>query len=99
MATIITFSCRCGAALKAKAETAGKRTKCPQCNAVLTIPGGGAAPKPAAPPLPEDPFALDLDWSSIEADSKAAATAADAPPAGSGAVSITPDMAPAPSVV
>lgn len=42
----IVFHCKCGRPLKASPEAAGKKTKCPGCNAVLTIPG---TPAPAAP--------------------------------------------------
>ena len=43
----IVFSCTCGRPLRAKEETAGKKTKCPHCGAVLTIPTS-AAKAPAA---------------------------------------------------
>ena len=33
----ISFTCACGKALKARDEHAGKKTKCPQCGAVLAI--------------------------------------------------------------
>jgi hypothetical protein len=36
----IIFQCACGNPLKAREELAGKRTKCPKCGAMLTIPGG-----------------------------------------------------------
>lgn len=37
----ISFTCTCGKTLRARDETAGKRAKCPQCGAVLTIPAPG----------------------------------------------------------
>jgi hypothetical protein len=58
----ITFQCSCGKNLAAKDEYAGKRMRCPACQAILTIPSAAAAPteavKPAGakraspPPLP-----------------------------------------------
>lgn len=51
---MIAFSCtNCGRTLRANPEMAGKRTKCPGCATILTIPAAEAAasaPKPAAPP-------------------------------------------------
>src|SRR5205823_377241 len=47
-ASTIRFSCdECGKAIQTKPEFAGKKTKCPGCGAVLTIPkdGGSAAPE------------------------------------------------------
>jgi hypothetical protein len=47
----IAFTCTCGKPLRAKDDAAGKRTKCPYCNAVVAIPeavgaaiGGGSLP-------------------------------------------------------
>jgi hypothetical protein len=37
----IRFACDCGKQMQAKSEHAGKKTKCPDCGAVLTIPGAG----------------------------------------------------------
>jgi RsiW-degrading membrane proteinase PrsW (M82 family) len=34
----IAFTCECGKALRARDELAGKKTKCPQCGAILAIP-------------------------------------------------------------
>lgn len=34
----ISFACGCGKALRAGDELAGKRTKCPECGSILTIP-------------------------------------------------------------
>jgi len=34
----IAFSCACGKAMKAKADYAGRKVKCPQCGNVTTIP-------------------------------------------------------------
>ncbi len=44
----IKVACQCGKQFAAKDELAGKRVKCPQCSAVLTIPqatSGAAAPR------------------------------------------------------
>ncbi len=62
----IVFHCKCGQLLRAQPDAAGKRTRCPGCSQVLTIP---AASKPAAPaPQAEepDPFMTELDWSALE---------------------------------
>ena len=41
----------CGATFQAKDELAGRRGKCPQCKAAITVPqAGAAAPAPAAAP-------------------------------------------------
>jgi hypothetical protein len=55
----ITFNCACGKTLRVADEHAGKRVKCPACNAIGTVPGGPEpepvfevvenAPKPAKP--------------------------------------------------
>src|SRR3954447_22277098 len=61
----ISFTCACGKALKARDEHAGKKTKCPQCGAILAIPSpdllpdfddgsGYALDEPAPPPRPTD---------------------------------------------
>ena len=65
----IVFHCECGRPLRASPEAAGKKTKCPGCGHMLTIPGGPAKPAVAATTkaaIEEDPFAPTLDWSSIE---------------------------------
>lgn len=61
----ITFNCACGKTLRVADEHAGKRVKCPVCNAIGVVPGGAEpepefevvenAPKPvaAAPPPPK----------------------------------------------
>jgi RsiW-degrading membrane proteinase PrsW (M82 family) len=38
MSMAITFDCDCGRSLRAKDELAGKKTRCPGCGAILTIP-------------------------------------------------------------
>ena len=49
----IAFSCECGRNLRAGPNLAGKKTKCPGCGAVLTIPAASeeaaSAPPPPAP--------------------------------------------------
>src|SRR5262245_42909091 len=55
----ITFNCGCGKTLRVADEHAGKRVKCPACNAIGIVPGGPEpepvfevvenAPKPAKP--------------------------------------------------
>ena len=66
----IVFHCACGRALRAGAEASGKKTKCPGCGSMLTIPNAALkaeAPSPAGPPAEDDPFAPALDWSTVEA--------------------------------
>jgi hypothetical protein len=46
---MIQVTCACGKELRAKAEHAGKRAKCPRCGQVLVIPQ-----RPAAAPSAED---------------------------------------------
>ena len=43
----ISFSCDCGKTLLAHEKYAGKRTKCPECGAILRIPDPAAPPEPA----------------------------------------------------
>ena len=38
----IAFHCGCGKLLRAREELAGKKARCPQCSAVVTIPGSAA---------------------------------------------------------
>ncbi len=50
----ITFSCTgCGRTLKVADELAGRKAKCPQCQAILYIPAGPAAAVTPAPAAPE----------------------------------------------
>lgn len=60
----ISVSCPCGKKLSVKDELAGKRGKCPQCNALLTIP---------QPPKPAELAPLDLPSLSDEFDQPAPA--------------------------
>lgn len=61
----ITFHCKCGRPLRAQPDAAGKKTRCPGCNQVLTIPGAEAKPAPVAAAHEGDPFAPELDWSTL----------------------------------
>ena len=45
----ITFNCPCGKALRVADEHAGRRVKCPACQAVGTVPAPEPEPAPAAP--------------------------------------------------
>ena len=83
---VIVFHCKCGQLLRAQPDAAGKRTRCPGCNQVLTIP---ADSKPAssvaapAPPAEEpDPFMTELDWSALESKTAAAADDSQSPSSG-----------------
>jgi hypothetical protein len=49
----IAFKCSCGRGLRANPEMAGKKTKCPGCGSILTIPAASAAAAPAAPAAPK----------------------------------------------
>ena len=70
----IQFSCKCGRLLRATAEAAGKKTRCPGCNQVLTIPAEAGKPAAVAATAPEaDPFAPELDWSSLASPAPEAA--------------------------
>ncbi len=73
----ISFHCTCGKSLMSKEEMAGRKTKCPACGAILTIPGtlvkaaAGAATKSGSsqPVVPHNPDALvveGLEWSGTE---------------------------------
>ncbi len=52
----IAFTCACGKALRARDEVAGKKTRCPQCGAILLIPEpqatGYELEQPDPPPQP-----------------------------------------------
>ena len=48
----IAFSCACGRNLRAGPHLAGKKTKCPGCGAVLTIPAASEEAAPAVAPAP-----------------------------------------------
>jgi phage FluMu protein Com len=49
----IEFRCtQCNRLLRTQDETAGKKAKCPECGAILTIPTPGAAPEASTPPPP-----------------------------------------------
>jgi hypothetical protein len=63
----IVFSCGCGKQLRARDEFAGRKIKCPGCQAVLLIPApadasAAAAAKPvsATQPLPDGESPVDL---------------------------------------
>lgn len=50
----ITFACGCGRQLQVGDEYAGKKARCPECNAVLDVPFADAPPPlptPAKPPI------------------------------------------------
>ena len=78
----IVFHCECGRPLRASPETAGKKTKCPGCGHILTIPGAPAKPAVETVADEEDPFAPSLDWSTLEVP-KGARRDTDAEPSSS----------------
>ena len=58
----ISVSCACGARLKVRDEAAGKRVKCPKCQAPIQVPEAEAPAEPELqildePPAPPDPVA------------------------------------------
>jgi hypothetical protein len=63
MAMAIVFSCTCGKPLRAKDESAGKKTKCPHCGAIVPIPGAS----PATVPPSNEGLSIDLVWPTVEA--------------------------------
>jgi hypothetical protein len=82
--TGIVFQCACGNPLKAREDLAGKRTKCPKCGAMLTIPGGAKTATATASShatastghLPDNPDAVpidDLAWPTQDAPGVAGA--------------------------
>lgn len=92
----IVFQCTCGRPLRANLEAVGKRTKCPGCGQILTIPSALDKP-PASPTVASssqensaitdagDPFAPELDWSTPESRD---ATLPDPKRSGSGIIAI-----------
>jgi hypothetical protein len=50
MAITFTFTCQCGRELAAPATAAGRRARCPQCQATVRVPAA-----PVARPEPTDP--------------------------------------------
>ena len=74
----IVVTCTCGKELKAKAESAGKKSKCPYCGAEVVIPqpvvaetGAGGA---AAIFATHDAVSA-FDWGLLDADPKPDAAA------------------------
>ena len=59
----ITFVCECGKTLRAGDDLAGRKTRCPECSSILTIPEPEVDPDPIPPePEPSDsPY--DLEYS------------------------------------
>jgi hypothetical protein len=98
---MIVFGCSCGKTLRTKDEAAGKKTKCPGCGAVLTIPGA-SEPAPAGA---GDGHAGEGHWPTVElhaatasvATATARSSAAAATPGGDppSAVAIKIDSLPA----
>ncbi len=75
--TMISFRCTCGQTMQARAEFAGRKTKCPSCGEVVPIPGKAGtadklttAPKKAAP-APPPPEADDREDDEDEAPVRA----------------------------
>lgn len=51
--SVIKLKCTCGKTLKVKAEYAGRRLKCPSCQATVTVPKAGTAATGTAKPTPQ----------------------------------------------
>lgn len=68
---MIAFGCSCGKSWRVREDLAGKKTKCPGCGAILTVPSA-SAPSAAQIPATGDTIALDLAWSTIDAPQPAA---------------------------
>lgn len=72
----ISFNCVCGKPLRSKEDMAGRKTKCPHCGAILTIPGTcvkvtttaalAAKAESLNPAHPDAVRVEGLDWSSPE---------------------------------
>ncbi|SIO15975.1 protein of unknown function [Singulisphaera sp. GP187] len=92
----ISFNCECGKPLKSKEEMAGRKTKCPHCGAILTIPGtlvrAATAPRvESANPAHPDALRVEgLDWTSPEASATATVTAIATESASASAMATTP---------
>ncbi len=78
---MLAFGCSCGRTLRAREDLAGKKTKCPGCGAVLTIPAIGASTPPPASPAggADDAIAVDLAWPTADMPQFAPAPAAEPP--------------------
>lgn len=57
----ILFECDCGKRLKAREEIAGRKTRCPQCGRMNTIPRPSPAAEPTVVDEPTTAFVLVLD--------------------------------------
>lgn len=99
----IQFKCQCGKAFKVDESFGGKRTKCPSCGAVVTIPKAEAPPsgakpqfrlaeEPAKPPAPAGGGELALEDEGIGVGGKVGETAA--PPAAPPPPPPSPPVAP-----
>ncbi|MGB2819927.1 MAG: hypothetical protein WBF17_03025 [Phycisphaerae bacterium] len=53
----IRFHCRCGREFRVPDSAAGKKAKCLDCGAALTVPAGHRPPRPAEPPAGDVPVA------------------------------------------
>ena len=49
---MVEFACQCGRQLQAREESAGQRTRCPECGRELLIPGASPAVSPLTPSPP-----------------------------------------------
>lgn len=69
----IVFNCTCGKPLRAKDESAGKKTKCPHCGTVVSIPGAVRSTSPPSPSTQVEALPIDMVWPTVEPHAAAAA--------------------------
>jgi hypothetical protein len=99
----IEFTCECGKKMTAKAEWAGKKTRCPACNAAITIPVPKSAEpvkaeqKPAHDPM-SDAIPVDFEMPAAGKPSAPAAVSVPTPEAGSGQIKLDAAVAGAISI-
>src|SRR5579871_257925 len=94
---MIQVTCSCGKELRARAEHAGKRAKCPRCGQVLLIP----KPAPAAPSTDDEAFQLFIGETSSPEPAVPAPPAAESPspvPAAAGRYGFQDEPPPVPPV-
>jgi hypothetical protein len=91
----IVFNCTCGKPLRAKDDSAGKKTKCPHCGAIVAIPGAARVPATVGATSSGQVEAVPIDvvWPTVEAHHPASE-----PSTGSAQIkidSLSPAVAPA----
>jgi DNA-directed RNA polymerase subunit RPC12/RpoP len=88
----IIMVCKCGRELRARPESAGKKSKCPHCGVEVMIPAASTAAAPAAGSQnPSETFTY-FEWGSNEKDP--AKSAEQGKPTSPSAASASPDSIP-----